>query len=144
MKSVKKFAKYAKKGQKCEKVWNANAMQNGIRICIASQYCNKNFSHFHIFLHRICIALPSLSKEILASFHSSIVEQCSSWVFAWARWCQTAKRSSSVFKQKQTKFGMVLLEAESWNYRFKGELSEKKIKLRHDLKPCLPVSKLKV
>jgi hypothetical protein len=32
--------------------------ENGIKIRIASHYCNKIFSHFRIFSHRIRIALP--------------------------------------------------------------------------------------
>jgi hypothetical protein len=34
--------------------------ENGIKIRIASHYCNKNFSHYRIFSPRIRIALPSL------------------------------------------------------------------------------------
>jgi hypothetical protein len=66
-KSCEKMLEICKK--KCENGKNAKSAknckmrmrcENGIKIRIASHYCEENFSHFRIFSHRIRIALPSL------------------------------------------------------------------------------------
>jgi hypothetical protein len=55
VRSARKMRKICKKVRNAMRKWN----QNWHRI--ASHYCNKIFSHFPIFLHRIRIALPSLA-----------------------------------------------------------------------------------
>ncbi len=67
-KSAKKCVKYAKKSAKnC-------AMQmrckNGIKIRIASHYCEENFSHFRIFSHRTTIP----GSNILSNTYQILVE----------------------------------------------------------------------
>ncbi len=77
--------KSCEKGEKMRKICKKKRCENakkckmqmrcehGIKIRIASHYCNKKNSHFRIFSHRIRIALPSLPARLFFPFLGSVL-----------------------------------------------------------------------